>query len=164
MSKLFEWALHCDLDEAQRAKWEANLADTFPWDADVAARLVSSDWTPSPTAIEWIRQLAQSGRLAGKVLSERLTRRPDEFQSWFDRLPEEDCAAVLARRFPKIHQVVAFLESQGTPALWRSALAARAVAIDLETDGNSIWEVGVANATRPHLLLARDDPADGACQ
>jgi len=72
-SKLFEWALRCDLEDEQKL-WEQELEDVkqYAWFGKVATNLINSDWEPSPAECNWIHKLLESKKLTNIPIYERV--------------------------------------------------------------------------------------------
>ena len=159
-SKLFEWALQSRLDDAQRSRWEANLEDDFSWDGEVASRLIASDWIPSEVSISWIHRLVKFNRVSPDIILKRLDRCPDEWPKWFNCLPDPSKVELLARQPSLSKQLVEFLESKADQELHQLALFQQVISIDLESDRETIWEIGCADRAGKHLLLSRNHSPD----
>jgi superfamily II DNA/RNA helicase len=158
--KLFEWALRFAWGETPLGKWAVDLRHEFPWDGDVAARLLRSGKDFSSVATEWLNRQKDAGRLPLEPIRERLLKFPAEWDVWFEYLPDLAKVDVLASRGSSDQDVASFVASRSDPGLEIVAIRHYAIAIDIESDGDRIWEIGVAKGPEKALLLDRVAPVD----
>lgn len=156
--KLIEWACRASLDIAQAQQWKPELSKNFAGDIEIVTRLLNSSWSPTSVAVDWITRLIRGQRLASSVIKERIHLVPEEQVIWLPSLPLHDQIEILDPVGAELTDLIPLLESRNEPALDQSALYRRVVSIDIESDGQAVWEVGFANATGKKLLLSRSDP------
>ncbi|MBX7136139.1 MAG: UvrD-helicase domain-containing protein [Fimbriimonadaceae bacterium] len=155
--KLVEWANRASLDATQAQRWKAELRRDFPWDADIASSLLDSTWQPTALGVEWIQRLIVSKRLPASQIESRLRGNPDEAQIWMNCLPSDTQLEFLIARYPSASELAHHIAAKNDPGLARLALRSYALAIDIESDGEKVWEVGTATWKAKSLLLSRDD-------
>lgn len=116
------------------ARWRSLLEPSHSWDQEVACRLLQSDGRPVEFIVDWIKQLVAQGQLDSRLCIERLGRFPEEEAYWGACLSVSD----------RIDQL--------------------SMALDIESDGEHIWQIGVADASGRQLLFdeARPDSDSAA--
>lgn len=159
--KVFEWALRSDLTPEQRSPWLRNPIDSLPWEHQVATNLLASDWIPSADTAAWIRGLVREKHLESSVLVERIARRADEWRQWIEALSTKQREEWLHSRAPETGELVDGLKSLKGSGIAQEFVASRGLAVDLESDGEAIWEVGVADHAGARVLYSTGTSGDG---
>ena len=154
--KLVEWAIRVPLDAVQAQNWKAELRHDSPWEADIASSLLTSTWKPTALGIEWIRRLVTSKHLPASRIEARLNGNPEEAPIWINCLPRDTQAEYLVASYPSITELARHISTKNDPVLARTVLRARSLAIDIESDGKKLWEIGTATWKAKSLLLSRD--------
>lgn len=98
-----------------------------------------------PTLIEWAFRASLNGT-------------PED--ACLDRISEDEKRKMLQRCFSSPQQATTFVVAANDPVLSRMNLCKRAVAIDVESNGSRIWEIGTASGDGKQLLLSRSESAD----
>lgn len=159
--KLLEWALRSPLDGTDSAKWRIDFLNDWPWDAEVADSLLSSPGMPTDAAVDWIGRHLRSGRIPLEKVLSRLHEHPEESSTWERSLPVVALLDRLAERHSSLLDLGEDVLSRDDSSLEELFLDRFAVAVDIESNGDRIWEIGIARAGRHRLLLARnDDPRE----
>lgn len=155
--KLIEWAIRAPLDMTQAQEWRPILLRNFTRDAEIAVSVLSSTWQPTKHGIDWIEKLVESGRLPVAQVADRIRSHPDEHEIWGSRLPHDLQLELLAAWYPDSSDLVCRVVSKNDPDLARLALCVTGLAIDIESDGERIWEMGSATKKDKALLMSRED-------
>lgn len=158
LPKLCEWACRSTLALPQAQGWSAELPRNFAGDGRSALRLLDSSWQPTLVGVEWIHRLVAARKIETSELSKRLRRFPEESKIWLASLPPEEQLDYLVSKSRSLEHLVKALEERNVPELDRLALCRLALSVDIESDGDRIWEIGIADTSGSSLLLARDDP------
>jgi len=153
--KLVEWAIRAALDAIQAKNWKVELRRDYPWDADVASSLLRSTWQPTDLGVFWTQKLIGSKRLPSAQIEHRLKENPGEAHIWMNCLPQHRQLDILIDRYPSATDLAHQIAARNDPELERLALCSCSLAIDIESDGETIWEIGTATRTTKALLLSR---------
>lgn len=160
--ELVEWAIRAPLDAIQAKKWQEELGRKFPldvdipWHVNVASSLLRSTWQPTELGIFWIQKLIGSKRLPSSQIESRLQENPDEAEIWMNGLPKQRQLDILMARYPSATDLAHQIAARNDPELERLALCRYSLAIDIESDGERIWEIGAATWNTKALLLPRN--------
>lgn len=155
--KLIEWAAWSSLDALQSQRWKLDIENNFHHDVEAATNLLESKWTPTELGVKWVKRLLRSGRLPATKLQERLIQNPAEEPIWVKDLTSQLTLDLLIAQYPSPSALAARVAEKKDPVLTQMALYTHSVAIDIESDGTTIWEIGVAEQKQNALILARDD-------
>lgn len=153
--KAGSWGLMQD-DEAKRTKFLKKMNGQRPEEAGMAKFLMSKGWRPSVDEVDWLQRLKKAGHFDSSTIMQALEREPQSWRSWYPILDESEKQQVYSGRFCTLAELVEFLEDQtGRAAL--EALASHTVSIDLETDGDTVREIGVSRwGVKPELYRAEE--------
>jgi superfamily II DNA/RNA helicase/cold shock CspA family protein len=154
---LVEWALRALTDSALASQWYELLVEENPWDEKVATSLLTSDWLPTVLGVEWIWRLTRENRLHHSYVENRLRNKPNEIDHWINCLTPGAQYEALKARFPSRAELASQDLIRANSELAALALRADALAIDIESDGEKIWEIGVANWKKKSILVSRVD-------
>jgi len=155
--KLVEWAIRASLDATQAQEWKAELRRDFSRDAEIASSLLKSTWQPTALGVEWIQRLIVSRRLPASQIETRLNANPDEVPIWMNCLPSDRQLEFLVAQYPSTTDLAHHIATKNDQGLGRLALRSGSLAIDIESDGKQLWEIGTATWKTKSLLLSRDD-------
>ena len=158
LPRLCEWACRSALALPQAQKWGAELSRSFAGDSKSALELLESSWQPTSIGVEWIHRLVAEKKVNPSAISKRLRRFPEESKIWLASLPLEEQLDYLMRENRSLESLVKALEERSNPELDRLAIRRHAISVDIESDGDRVWEIGTADASGSSLLLSRDSP------
>lgn len=74
-------------------------------------------------------------------------------------MPSDTQLELLVSQYSSVEELLRHIADKNDPVLARAAIRHYALAIDIESDGERIWEIGTANWKAKSLLLSRNDPA-----
>lgn len=154
---LVEWALRSSADDEIPADWTRFLTGTAPWEGRVARGLLSTGWVQDPFFVRWLEKLLEGKLVAPGIVDQLLDSRPDEWKRWFDLLTEKGRWEYLSGKKGRVNELVALLEERNRKDWISGAVSSRAIAVDLETDGKVIREVGTASLAGKRLLYSGAD-------
>lgn len=155
--KLFEWGIRSSLDIEEGRKWEDAFDQDFALSPGVAASLLNSNWQPTPFGIQWIKRLVYSKNLSMPVIQKRLKNNPDEWSIWLDCLPNDAQLGLLVEHLSSATEIAEFVTAKKDPKLEQLAIRHYTLALDIESDGKRIWEIGTATHQGKALRLSRHD-------
>lgn len=149
-SHLLEWHLLSRALSEPRGDWESCFPGAEASEVELATRILEHHIPRDAFIDAWLDRIVRNGLLS-EVQAEAWTEsNPDLAMSLFQRLPiaRQDSLLSEWRRSP------AGLEDrlQQEPSHARTLLTAAALAFDLETDGERIWEIGCARNGQTRLL------------
>ena len=156
-AKLFEWAMRCSLSDSEKEEWCRELDDDYSWYGEVLFSLLSTDWCPFSEVIPWIKRVLEDESVEPELIIDRLKRFPEEKGSLFEILDDAHKIKYLVNQPEAIDEIQEIINKTGNIELYEPALLYSAFAIDLEADGDNIWEIGVANKQDKWLMLSRND-------
>lgn len=149
---LLEWMLHRLPTPEDRQPWKKWLTGREPHESYLADSLLASGFQPDPFICEWLARQAANGMLSQSAIDGWASRGIGAGLALFEHLRARGKEAVRAGLLSKDA-----MENLAPASIARlpSILLADAVAIDLESDGENTWEVGVAHAGETRLLYDR---------
>lgn len=151
---LMEWYLLSRTSHPPRGKWQSYFKGTEEYEVELAARLFSGDVEPDNFVESWLARIARNTQLPAEQANEWADRWPFLYGALFERLsPERQSIVVSGWRADPGSLDTAV---SGDTGRFERMLTASALAFDLETDGESIWEVGCAQAGSGELLYDRN--------
>ena len=146
---LMEWHLLSRTADASAEDWSAWFTGTDAAEAELASRVMQSGLSIDPFVHDWLERLAGNALLTGSGLDAWLAINPHLALGQFDRLSPDRQAQQLTdwRARPET------LPAGAAQAHHiRAVLTQQALTIDLESDGQRIWEVGCAQGEQGSLL------------
>ena len=157
--KMLEWALRSPIEDDQKAKWESLLDAQITYQIAVACNLLETpDWVATQTARLWIKRLLESGQIRPTKVVQRLQYFPEEWKDWAEYLSPEEEKVFLEGQLKEFGTRPGSLDFESNPNFIRLLLLERTLAIDIESDAERIWEIGVAGRVDKRLLFSREDP------
>ena len=156
LPKTFSWACRSALALPLAEKWRKDLSRNFPGDSKAAMELLESSWQPTSIGVEWIHRLVETKKIGVSEISKRIRRFPEESMIWLASLPSEEQLDYLMGENRSLEDLVKSLEERNSPELDRLALCRHVISVDIESDGNRIWEIGIADSHGSSLLLSRN--------
>jgi superfamily II DNA helicase RecQ len=153
------WALRQPVEKVRLEcleRWKGDRVE----EGEMASRLLSDGWIPEGAEINWLVRLKKSGQLESSSILQVLQNNPSQWKEWYPLLDPENARQVHRGRIYSRPELIEFLANQsGQAAL--EALACHAVSIDLETDGETIREIGLAHwGEDPQVYRAADGELD----
>jgi len=118
------------------------LKGNTEYEAILAKRLLDRGVGLPEAFVPWLRDLASRGRLEAQYLEAVVGRDPILAATLFSSLlpaTQRSLRTSWKNDNAPLEQALAIIPALGSEILWRSALA-----IDLETDGKKVWEIGIA--------------------
>ncbi len=140
------------------ADWQLWFEGREAYEAQVAGFWMDQDWPPTDATQVWIRRLIVKRMLLPSQVEQWVGDDSVEAALLFKCLPEQ-----LQHHFFiawKQHPFELTAALDANPSLAAQVVQHGALAVDLETDGQNIWEMGCAQGGGPSLLY--DQKADGA--
>lgn len=153
-SILLEWHLISRSHFTASADWEKWLPGTGQNEYEIANRLLDHQLTNDDLTNAWLKRIVRN----------RLV--PDaQAEAWVDQRPE--LSAELFQQLPEARQDILIHEWREDPSRLDEALSDQiadarhvlvdaALSVDLETDGERIWQVGCARGRKGELLLGQN--------
>lgn len=145
-AKLMEWHLHSRSAQDSPEDWSEWFAGTQEFEAALAGHVLASGLALDPFLEAWIGALADKGLLEGPGLDAWVADKPALALALFEKLSFDRRAELVAGWRTNPETLSAELSRVPTLLSWQ------ALSIDLETDGERIWEVGCAQADAANLL------------
>lgn len=149
-ARLLEWHLISRPLIEQKDDWGPWFPGTDVSEAALATRFLTYGISQDDFTSEWLDRIARNGVLTEAQAEEWVGCNPDLAIELFQQLPAARQISLLStwREDPAALERVVAQE----PSRARPLLAASALAFDLETDGERIWEVGCAHNGQAELL------------
>ena len=156
--RLLEWHLVSQSVGRSRGNWAKWLQGREDFEPAVAEWFVEQELPGSELTYSWLRQMAQNGHLASQSVDRFSGDRTADAVALFDQLSELRQRHWFASWKRNSSELGALLRDD--PSRAPKLLACGALAIDLETDGEKVWEVGCASGGKATLLHAKRDGTD----
>ncbi|BEV01221.1 UvrD-helicase domain-containing protein [Novosphingobium olei] len=155
--RLMEWHLRCADAPDDVGDWSSWFLGTQSFERDLAEKLLGERFEPSPFVDQWLARLAANALLSTAEVGHWAEGRPATALALFEHLPQENKRSYFDawRAAPG---ELAVLEPD--PSRYASILTSEALSIDLETDGEAIWEVGCAQGKQARRLFDRGSSED----
>lgn len=150
--RLMEWQLLSDGRWPVRGDWSAWFTGGEAFEDELAAWFRGTGRPHTVLTRRWIPQLAAGGMLSPMELEEWGWRSDEDAIALFEYLPsarQQTCLAAW-RQQPTVFDMLL----RAHPGRALALVECTALAIDLETDGERIWEVGCARGGEASLLYA----------
>lgn len=149
-ARLLEWHLISRALTEQSDDWRQWFPGTDVSEAVLATRFLAYGIRQDVFTGTWLDRIARNGLLTEAQAEEWVGRSPDLAIALFQQLPAARQTSLLStwRDDPAALE----RELAQEPSRARPLLAASALAFDLETDGERIWEVGCARSGQASLL------------
>lgn len=148
---LLEWHLLSRALSEARGDWGVHFLGTEAFEADLATRFLAYDIPRDAFIDAWLDRIVQNGSLSEAQADAWVERNPDLVAvSLFHRLPHPRQDSLLAAWREKPAGLDKQLQQE--PSRAKTLLSAAALAFDLETDGERIWEIGCARNGQARLL------------
>lgn len=157
-SRLMEWHLISRARSQPRDDWREWFTGSEIFEADIATRFLTYGIPPDDFTNEWLKRVAGSAQMSEAQLDAWAELSANMAIALFPRLSgaRQDALIATWRLDPSVLDV----ELNRCPSLASPLLLASALAIDLETDGECIWEIGCARNGQATLLHEERGGAD----
>jgi hypothetical protein len=119
------------------------LTGSAKYETEVAERILERESPLPDYMLQWVVTLANSGWISQPHIDHIATQDFAAGAVLFAQLSPEAKQKLLAKGAQKLSFLETVLRDQ--PSLWRDIARACALSIDLETDGERIWEIGFAH-------------------
>lgn len=149
-SRLMEWHLISRALSEPRGDWQEWFPGSEASEAELATRFLTYGIPRDDFTNEWLQRIAGSPLLSEAQLEAWVELSADLAIALFPKLPAARQAALMAAWWEDPSGLD--LELQKNPSLADPLLLASALAFDLETDGERIWEIGCARNGQATLL------------
>lgn len=158
---LLEWALRT---EHRPTGWNIILDSDLSCEQHVATRLLADDDCRFDSlATRWIKRQLERGVVEPDSLLERMGRHPGEERQWIDFIPDTHRALWFARR-GQLNELIELSSNSTKTAVLNITMESLAIAVDLETNGEEIWQIAVAAGDSSETLYDRKKDGDGTLQ
>lgn len=150
--RLMEWRLLSEEGWPARGDWSDWFTGGEAFEGELAAWFRATGRPHTALTRRWIPRLAAGGMLSPAEMEEWGWRSDEDAIALFEYLPDarqQQCLAAW-RQQPAVFDALLRAYPERAPAL----AGCVALAIDLETDGERIWEVGCARGGEASLLFA----------
>lgn len=155
---LLEWHLLSRADWPARGDWSKRLQGSTSYETAAAKNLLDAGLPQTDLTWQWIRLIVEQGRLAQHYVEQFAAHSVADAVDLFEQLSEELKQQYLASWNQRPAELSAALRDD--PSRASKLTTYGALAIDLETDGERIWEVGCAQRGQSALLYAEKDGSD----
>ncbi len=156
-AKLFEWAMRCSLSNSEKEEWCRELDDDYSWYRNVVFNLLSTNWRPFKEVLPWIQRVLKYETVNTELIIDRLKRFPEEKESLFGILDDSHKVKYLVHQPSATDEIKEIVDRTGNIDLYTPALLYSTIAIDLESDGDNVWEIGVANKLDKWLMFSSNE-------
>lgn len=149
---LLEWMLLTAATAGLNDDHRGWLRGQTKYEAAVAERLLLGNTTLTDAALPWACGLAKKGWLAAPAVDQLAVQRPvyaATLMAWMSEAARRDHLAKWRRTPDALTAALAEDPSAGV-----TIAAGMTLAVDLETDGERIWEVGCARGEQAELLYS----------
>lgn len=143
LRKLAAWGVWTASEAQERGRWKADYGDSTKAHGQLAFELITAGWTPDAVECAWLKQTIESGGMAARPILDRIRERPEQMGVWLEALPGRFIGELISSGQWPSAVVADLAERAENPDLAYSALFDRVVALDLETDGDKIWSLGL---------------------
>lgn len=157
-SRLLEWHLLSLPAWPARGDWKKWFKGHEDFETAVAEWFLDEALPHTGLTRYWIRRLLENGRLTSQWVDQFMGDRVADAVALFEHLSESRQRDWLASWSLDSSELRTVLVDDPSRAL--ELLACGALAIDLETDGESVWEIGCANRGKASLLYGGGDNPD----
>jgi RecQ family ATP-dependent DNA helicase len=147
--RLLEWYLLSN-DGAIATDWSRWFQGSEPFEAAAAKYLIDQGLRGNDVTKHWVRKLIGKGLLDQTYLVQWVGECDLEAVSAFEQLTEQRQREFWAAWIAAPSRLQAVLDVM--PSAVATLLRTVTIAVDLETDGQAIWEVGCARAKQKELL------------
>ena len=142
--KLLEWRLLRKDDSDTEDKWRPWFQGTKGVERELATKLLGQQFQAYPFVDDWLAKLARNALLSPIEVAQWAETGPATALTLFEYLPQESKSAYFAAWRAEPEKLIA---TEPYRSRLVTILTSEALAIDLETDGESIWEVGCARGS-----------------
>lgn len=149
-SRLLEWHLLSRALSEPRGNWESCFPGIEASEVELATRFLAYGIPRDAFIDAWLDRIVRNGLLSEVQADAWTERYPDLAISLFHRLPHPRQDSLLAAWREKPGGLDKQLQQE--PSRAKTLLSAAALAFDLETDGERIWEIGCARNGQARLL------------
>lgn len=149
-SRIMEWHLISRSLSAPKGDWEQSFPGTDAEEVELATRILDYGLAVDPFTAAWVERIARNGLVSEAQAGSWVDRRPELAIALFPRLPAARQESLLSmwRKDPTaLDDMLGQEPDQAIRLLTMSALA-----FDLETDGERIWEIGCARNGQASVL------------
>lgn len=156
--QLLEWHLLSQAEWPARGDWSRRLQGRTSFETAAAKRLLDAGLPQTDLTWQWIRLIVEHGRLAPHYVEKFAAHNVADAVDLFEQLSE----GLQREYFTSWNQHPSELSTalRDDPSRASKLVTYGALAIDLETDGERIWEVGCAQRGQSTLLYAEQDGSD----
>lgn len=159
--KFLEWILRTSFVEvgALDPSWEGIMSWNYAWEKQVAESLIAEDNLDSDLVMRWFGKLLRREDLTVDIVVKRLQRHPDEEHRWLSCLSENK-KVELYLNLKRHEDALRIFENSKSDELLRLILESTVIAVDIESDGEKIQEIGISTGVAKRLLF--DSRGNGA--
>ena len=140
---MLEWYLLSTALREPNGDHKAWLTGSAKYEAEVAERILERDAPLSDYALQWVVTLANCGWISQSHIDRLATQEFAAAVVLFAQLSSEIQHKLLGAWGQQSSLLAAVLQDQ--PSLGRDIARGSVLSIDLETDGERIWEIGIAH-------------------
>lgn len=155
--RLLEWRLRRKDDDGTGDDWRPWFQGTESVERELAAKLLGEGFQSDRFVDDWLARLAGNELLSPSDVVRWAEQSPATALTLFEYLPEELKGAYFAAWRTEPGSLVA---SEPYRSRLVTILTREALAIDLETDGESVWEIGCARGSLVRRLHDRGTDED----
>ncbi|NJC05774.1 superfamily I DNA/RNA helicase/superfamily II DNA/RNA helicase [Sphingomonas kaistensis] len=148
--RLMEWYLASRQSPRSAEDWSAWFTGTCSFEADLACHVIKGASEVDPFVSGWLHRLAENKLLDTANLDAWAERCPQAAVDFFERLSSVAQLRHL-RRWQETPEALLSLKPSSARSL--AILSSTALSIDLETDGERVWEVGCAQGGSTTMLF-----------
>lgn len=150
--RLLEWRLLRKDDSDTEDEWRPWFQGTESVERELAVKLLGEQFQADRFVDDWLARLAGNELLSTADLVQWAEQSPATALTLFEYLPQEAKSAYFAAWRAEPETLIA---TEPYRSRLGSILTSEALAIDLETDGENIWEVGCARGSLARRLHDR---------
>jgi hypothetical protein len=158
-ARLIAWSLLSRISSEDRRNWLSLVDVRERWASDLAALLTESRWQDQPAKSLWEQDVLASVSSRSAKPTQSSIEGCSVETPWFDLLPRRNRVAFLSQCQLADDSLVALLRSRNDAGLVADFISKKSLALDLETDGEDIWEIGIATRSGSELVLAESHAA-----
>lgn len=156
--RLLEWHLLSQSAWPAKGDWGARLQGRTSFETTVAEWFLDEGLPHTDLTRQWMKLLVKRGRLAPQRVEQFVEHNLEDAVQLFEQLSEARQRDYFAAWNQDPSELRALLQHDSSCAA--KLLTQGVLAIDLETDGERIWEVGCAQRNQSALLYAERDGSD----
>lgn len=154
-SKLLQWYLLSSHGQIKN-DWKRWFTGHKPYESEVACFWLEQDWVITDAVRAWLEQLITNGLLPPERVAQWIQNDSSRAVEFFQYLPAPEQQRFWQMWRVRPAELAAALPK--APSAQQLLLLRHAVlALDLETDGEQIWQVGCAQNRQHSLLYGRDN-------